>query len=63
MQPLGQALIRFIQRPAVRMACLSLAEHAAVTFADAAIAKLKRWEKDIREFDDVITIKVPEING
>lgn len=57
MKLFGQALIRFVKRPAVQMACVSFAEHAAVCFFDTAIVKLKRWEKSIREFDDVITIK------
>jgi hypothetical protein len=57
MKLLGQALMRFARRPAVQMACVSFAEHATVCFFDAAIVKLKRWEKSIREFDDVVTIK------
>ncbi len=57
MRLFGQALIRFASRPAIQMACVSFAEHAAVCFFDAAIIKLKRWEKSIREFDDVVTIK------
>ena len=57
MRLFGQALVRFIRRPAVQMACVSFAEHATVCFFDTAIVKLKRWEKSIREFDDVVTIK------
>ena len=63
MKYLGQTLVAFARRPAVRMALTSLVEHATVTLVDAAIIRLKQWEKNIREFDEVITINVPEING
>ena len=63
MKFLGQALMSFVRRPAVAMACVSLVEHATVTFMDVAIIKLKRWEQDIRELDSVVTINVPEISN
>ena len=59
MKVLSQALIAFARRPAGQMAFVSFAEHATVALVDAAIIRLKEWEKKIREFDRVITIKVP----
>lgn len=59
MKSLGQALISFARRPAIQMAFISFAEHATVALIDTAIIRLKEWEKKIREFDNVITIKVP----
>ena len=63
MRFLGQALMSFVRRPAVAMACVSLAEHATVACMDVAIIKLKRWEQEIRELDSTITINVPEIDS
>ena len=63
MRFLGQALMSFVRRPAIAMACMSLAEHATVVCMDVAIIKLKRWEQDIRELGSTITINVPEINN
>jgi len=57
MKALGRALVSFVRRPAVAMACVSLMEHATVCFVDTAIIKLKRWEESVREFDNVVTIK------